>query len=200
MDGFIVDLVRGNLLVEIQSRNFSVIKRKLKTLAACHYVRLIYPIAQEKWIVKVSEDAGHYLGRRKSPKRGSVIQVFEELVSFPELLSNSNFSIDVIFIQEEELRRHERGRAWRRNGWVTHERRLIRVLDRRLFETPADFGALIPSDLSDAFTTLELAEALATAKSMAQKMAYCLRKMGAIESVGKSGNAVSYVRSNLSRE
>ena len=83
MDGFIVDLVRGNLLVEIQSRNFSVIKRKLTTLAACHYVRLIYPIAQEKWIVKVSEDAGHYLRRRKSPKRGSVIQVFGELVSFP---------------------------------------------------------------------------------------------------------------------
>jgi hypothetical protein len=116
------------------------------------------------------------------------------LVSFPQLLAHPNFSLEVLLIQEEEARRYDGTRNWRRKGWVTHERRLLQVVDRRLFETPADMRALIPASLVEPFTTTQLAEAEDQPLWLAQKMAYCLREMGAITAVGKRGRGVLYIR------
>lgn len=196
VDGFVIDIVRGDLLVEIQTGNFAAIKRKLSALVPSHPVRLVYPIAREKWIVKLAEDGNGQLGRRKSPKRGTLEQVFRELVSFPALLSHPNFTLEVLFIQEEETRRYDGKRGWRRRGWVTYERRLLQVVGSHLFETPVDVAALFPPDLCEPFTTSDLAAAIARPRWLAQKMAYCLREMGAITSTGKRGNAILYIRAN----
>jgi hypothetical protein len=201
VDGFTVDIVRGDLLVEIQTRNLSAIKRKLTTLVEQHPVRLVYPVAQDKWIVRQSEDGRRVLGRRKSPKRGTVELVFDELVSIPQLLAHSNFGLDVLLIQEEEVRRYDGTRnpqgafgSWRRRGWVTRERRLLQVVGQRLFETPQDILALVPTTLNEPFTTANLAEATDQPLWLAQKMAYCLREMGGITVVGKRGRGILYVR------
>ena len=194
VDGFFVDLVRGDLLIEIQTGGFSGIKQKLLALTEAHRLRLVYPIAREKWIVKLDGAGGRRLSRRKSPKRGQVEDVFAELVSFPRLITRPNFSLDVLLIQEEEARIHEPGRAWRRRGWVTHERRLLEVVGRHTFETGMDLLGLLPASLCEAFTTADLATALSRPRWLAQKMAYCLRKAGLIEAVGKKGRSVLYVR------
>ena len=47
VDGYVIDIVRDNLKLEIQTSNFSSIKSKLKDLVGVHRIRLIYPIAQE---------------------------------------------------------------------------------------------------------------------------------------------------------
>ena len=194
VDGFIVDIVRGDLLVEIQTGNFAAIKRKLFTLVDDHSVRLVYPIAQDKWLVKLPQNKRGQSRRRKSPKHGTYEGVFEELVSFPKLLSNPNFAVEVLLIQEEQIRRYDGRRRWRRGGWVIQERRLLQVMERRLFETPADMGALVPPDLAGPFTTANLADVIGLRRRAAQKMAYCLRKMGALVPVGKRGNAILYTR------
>ena len=49
--------------------------------------------------------------------------------------------------------------------------------------------------LIEPFTTSDLAAALAKPRILAQEMAYCLRKMGAITPVGKRRNAILYSRS-----
>jgi hypothetical protein len=194
VDGFLIDLVRGDLLVEIQTGGFSGIKQKLWTLTEAHRLRLVYPVAHEKWIVKLADDGHSQLSRRKSPKRGQVEDVFAELVSFPRLITQPNFSLDVLLIQEEEARVHEPGRAWRRRGWVTHERRLLQVLSRHTFETGMDLAKLLPLSIRGEFTTADLAAALSRPRWLAQKMAYCLREAGLIEAVGKQGRSILYVR------
>jgi hypothetical protein len=194
VDGFVIDIVRDDLLVEIQTRNFSSIKHKMAKLTAHHPVRLVFPIARQKWIVRLAADGHSQLGRRKSPKRGALVQVFQELVSFPQLMAEPNFSLHVLLIHEEQVRRLDDKRGWRRNGWVTHERRLLQVVDQRLYRNPADMSELIPSALNEPFSTLELAAAIDKPRRLAQKMAYCLREMGAITPTGKRGNAVLYAR------
>jgi hypothetical protein len=194
VDGYVIDIVRGDLLVEIQTRNVAAIKRKLVGLTALHRVRLMYPIAQEKWIIKLPKEGDGKDSRRKSPKRGTLDQVFEELVSFPKLLSSPNFSLLLLLVHEEEVRRYDAKRGWRRKGWVTQERRLLDVVDQRLFETPEDMGTLIPSELAEPFTTSDLAVAIGRPRWLAQKMAYCLREMDVIARVGKRGNAILYER------
>ena len=194
VDGFVVDIVRGPVLVEIQTRNFAAIKRKLAKLAVHNPVRLVYPIARDKWIVKLAEDGRSRLSRRKSPKRGTVENIFDELVSLPALLLNPNFSVELLLIQEEEIRRHDPLRAWRRRGWVTDERQLLRVIERRLFRVPAEVSALVPPGLAEPFTTADLALAIAKPRRLAQKMVYCLRLLGCIVMAGKKGNTVLYSR------
>jgi len=200
VDGFIIDIVRGKLLIEIQTANLSSIKKKLHTLAEDHRVRLVYPVARDKWIVKLAEDGKNALSRRMSPKHCQVEDLFGELVRLPRLLGNPNFSLDVLLTQEEEIRRYDGTRAWRRRGWVTHERRLLKVLDKRRFDRPADLGALLPPTLAEPFTTSDLAAAIARPRRLAQRMAYCLRKMDVIEAVGKDGNAILYARAHPDRE
>ena len=200
VDGFVVDILQRrsltarHQLVEIQTGNFSSIRQKLRALTANYPVRLVYPIARNKWLVKLPKEKGKEPRRRKSPKHGDFENVFEELVSFPTLLSNPNFSVEVLLIHEEEIRHYDGKRRWRRRGWVTDERRLLEVVDRRLFETPGDIGELLPSGLEEPFTTAGLADAISQRRRVAQRMAYCLRKMRVLTPVGKQGNAILYTR------
>lgn len=193
IDGFVIDLVRGDQLIEIQTRGFSSMKRKLAALLGDHHVRIVHPIARDRWIVKVSED-GEVLSRRRSPKHGVAADLFGELVSFPRLVADPRLTIEVVLTQEEELRRFDGRKGWRRGGWVVEERRLLEVVDRVVIETVGDLAALLPDDLAGDFTTADLAASSGRPRRLAQQMAYCLREVGAIEPVGKSGNAVVYRR------
>jgi hypothetical protein len=188
---FVIDIVRDDLLIEIQTRNFASIKAKLTTLVHSHRVRLIYPIAQERWIVRSATDRHGRVSRRRSPRRGRWEDLFRELVSIPQLLANRNFSLEVLLIKEEEARRFEGKRRWRRGGWAIEARRLIEVLDRRVFQDLTDWRACLPAGL-ESFTARDLATATGTRGDLAQKMAYCLRMGNAIELVGKRGRAHLY--------
>jgi len=191
VDGFVIDIVRDDLLLEIQTGNFASIKSKLTTLVRSHQVRLIYPIAQEKWIVKLAKGDSSGVTRRKSPKRGREEDLFWEMVSFPQLLANRSFSIEVLLIREEEVRRYEGKQKWRRRGWVIEERRLVKVVDQRLFGEPSDWKSFLPEGL-ESFTARDLAEAIDIRRQLAQKMAYCLRKARVIKLIGKRGRANLY--------
>jgi hypothetical protein len=198
VDGFVIDVARGrrgfarDLLIEIQVGNFSSIKRKVRQLTEHHALRLVYPIPREKWLLKMPKRKGGEVERRKSPKRGRVEEMFKELVSFPALLSRDTFSLEVVFTREEELRHYDPD-EWRNRGWVTDERRLLEVVDRRLFEGPTDTLAVLPETLPEPFTTADLAETMDGPRWLAQKMAYCLRKMGGIVQIGKRGRSKLYV-------
>ncbi|MEZ5420801.1 MAG: hypothetical protein R2708_26130 [Vicinamibacterales bacterium] len=193
VDGRQIDLVRGDLLVEIQTGSVSGIRRKLATLVEAHPVRLVYPVPAERWIVRVDRGA-RVLGRRRSPRRGRWEHAFRELVGVAPLLAHPAFSLEVVLTREEEVRRHAPGRVWHRKGWEILERRLVGVVSRRLFSHPDDYAGLLPGGLPAPFTTADLARALEVDRDLAQKMAYCLRAARAIEPAGKLRNAVVYVR------
>jgi len=185
-------------LIEIQTRNLSSINAKLRELTRSYTVRLVYPVVQEKWIVR-SGPAGKVAVRRKSPKRGRLEDLFWELVSIPQLLSHPNFSLEVLLIREEEVRRYDGRRKWRRKGWALEGRRLVEVMDRRLFGAAADWLAFVPEGLQS-FTTKDLAAVADTNRELAQKMAYCLRQAKMIELIGRQGRANLYRVANTRAE
>ena len=193
VDGFVVDIVRGDLLIEIQTGNFASIKRKMHALSANHSLRLVYPVARQKWILQLARNnRGNILSRRRSPKRGALEQLFEELVSFPKLTAHPNFSIEVLSVHEEEVRCYERKRGWRRREWVIKERRLLNVVGRMTLEEPKDLLGFIPPELAVPWTTQDLSEAIGQPRWLAQKIVYCLRESGAVKTIGKKGNAFLY--------
>jgi hypothetical protein len=196
VDDFIVDIVRGDLLIEIQIANFSTIKPKLLRLLNDHKVRLVYPIPKEKWIVHKSKVTGETSGRRRSPKKGRLSDLFSELIRISSLFSKGNLSVEVLMIEAEEVWCNDGRGSWRRKGASIEDRKLIRVLERRIFEHKADFLELLPEDLPHLFSNRNLAESLGIPVSQSRKMTYSLRKIGTITHVGKNGNQMLFARSS----
>jgi len=191
VDGFVVDIVRGDMLIEIQTGHFAAIRSKLASLLLSHPVRVVYPITQDKWIVRPRTARSRSVIRRKSPKRGRLHDLFWELVSIPQLLAHPGFSLELVVIQEEEAWRYAGKRQWRRRGWGVAERRLLGVLDQRVFGAAGDWRGFLPRELSE-FTARELATALGIGTILAQKMAYCLHRGNVIDLARKQGRANVY--------
>jgi hypothetical protein len=191
VEGYLVDVVRGEQLIEIQTSNFSAIKKKLAKLVHNYRVHLIHPVSQRKWIVRIDAN-GERVSRRRSPRRGRVEDVFLELVYMPDLMKEPNFSLEVLMVHSEEVLMDDGRGSWRRRGWSIHDRLLLEVVESQVFSEPRDFLRLLPESLRPDFTTRQLSEALGLRLNIAQKMIYALRQMGAIEAIGKRGRAPIY--------
>lgn len=191
--GYVIDVVRGDTLIEVQTGGFAPLGAKLDALLDTHEVVIVAPLAFRTRITKI-DDAGTILSDRWSPKRASFLSVFERLVSFPSLLSHPHLSIRAVGTVQREVRRHHEGRAWRRRGWVVEERQLVEVVDEIVLGGVEDAARLLPDQLGDSFTTTDLAATAGIDRRLAQRMAYCLREQGAITEVGRTGNARVYAR------
>jgi hypothetical protein len=194
VDGYLIDLVRGGTLIEIQTGGFAPLRRKLERLLDRHSVRLVVPVPLSRRIVRVSPD-GEVLSSHRSPRRGRLEDVYSRLVSLPALLAHPQFSLELLLTHEEELRRHEPGRAFRRRGWVVTGRSLLAVERRLTLATPEDAAMLLPP-LPTLFDTAELAAAVGCDRRLAQQMTYCMRSIGVLATDGRRGCAVLYRRAS----
>ncbi len=190
VEGFVVDIIRGDLLIEIQTRGFSAMRRKFDRLLDTHPIRLVHPVPATKWIVKL-DDEGNPVSRNRSPKRGVGLDVCAELVSFPSLLSHPNFSIEVLMTEEEEVWAAS-SKGWRRRGYVVDHRRLLDVRETVRLDGPGDLGHQLPDDLPDIFNTADIAGGLGRSRHAAQEVAYCLRLSGAAAVVGRDKSGIRY--------
>lgn len=189
--GFVVDILRGPTVIEIQTRGASRLRHKLTRLLTAHPVRLVLPVAVKTTIVEIDE-AGSSSQERTSRRHGDLLDVFRDLVGLRDVLTDPNFSIDVVLLHEKEIR-HARSSRGRRSYTVC-ERHVLRVLNCISLHDPADYLTALPVGIEEPFTTADLAAALRRPRWMAQKIAYVLRGIGALHAVGKRGNAVLYSR------
>ena len=191
VNGFVADAVREGVIYEVQTGSFSGLRRKMESLLADQRVVLVHPIAAKKYIVKQGPDAGP---KRLSPKRGKLNHILNELVYLPSLLSHPNFAVEAVMTEEEEIRVFDPKKRRRRGGWRVVERHLVTLGEGMRIEQPDDLFQFIPGDLPAEFSTKHLALAMDESRSLAQKMAYCLRHSGITEVCGKEGNAILYRR------
>ena len=186
LGNYIVDILRGNLVIEVQTKNFSALKEKLQVLTEKNQVRLVYPLPEKKWITHVAKDHA-VLNKRKSPRKGKLTDLFRELVMIPNIIGEENFSLEVLLIDEEEVRCDDGRGSWRRRGVSVKDRKLLKVNDRILFQNKSDYLKILPVDLNDVFTNRELAQLAKISARTARQITNCLRKGGVIQLVRKKG-------------
>jgi len=188
VDRFVIDLLRADgELVEVQTGGFGPLAAKLDALLDAHRMRIVYPVAAERRIIRIDEH-GQVLTTRRSPKRATAAAVFDRLVAFPSLLLHPNLTIEVLLLRED----HVRGpgpTTTRRRTRDPGERRLVDVLDRITLRTAEDVVAALPDLPREPFTTRELAAVLGCGTLLAQRAVYCLRAIGIVEPAGKRGRA-----------
>lgn len=182
-------------LVEVQCAGLSAIRDKVRRLVRGNDVVVVKPIIRRRTLVKRARRKGKIQSRRLSPRRGCVLDVFEELVHFVTVFPNDRLTLELVIVDIEEHRLPPLRRRWTRRRYRVEDRRLLDVVDRLPLATASDLSSLLPAGLPDGdFTTRELAEQLDQPRWIAQRVAYCLRQTGAIDSVGKQGNAIVYRR------
>ena len=186
---FVIDLVRADgELVEVQTRGFGALGKKLDALLDDHRIRVVHPIAAERRIVRADEH-GEVLSARRSPKRATAVAVFDELVAFPSLLTHPNLTLEILLTREDHVRAPEPVRTRRRTR-DPGQRRLITILDRVELKSPQDLTrVLVPQPATEPFTTRELATALKCRLVLAQRIVYCLKANGLLEPAGRRGKA-----------
>lgn len=190
---YVIDLVRSDgELVEVQTGGFAALGRKFDALLDDHRMRLVYPVAAERRIVRVDPD-GQVISARRSPKRGIALDVFDRLVSFPSLLTHPNLTLEVLLLREDHIRAPEPVRSPRRRRTSDPgERRLVDVLGRHELYGADDLVGLLPALPREPFTTRQLAASTQCRVLLAQRIVYCLRAIGVLEAAGKRGRAPLY--------
>jgi hypothetical protein len=191
-----IDVARPNQLVEIQLASLTAIRDKIAALVKEHRVLLVKPIIARKTLVKLSRAGGRVIERRQSPKRGQLLDVFDELVHFTRVFPHRRLVLEVLLVEIEEWRYPGHGRRrWRRPGdHQVEDQRLVSVLEIHQFRSAGDLCRLLPPQLPRPFHTGQLADGLGVQRWVAQRMAYCLREMGAVKMVGKQRGAWLYER------
>lgn len=191
-----IDAIRGGRLIEIQHGSLGAIRDKIARLLEDHRVTVVKPIVALKHLVKLDARGGEVVDRRRSPKRGQLLDVFDELVYFTRVFPHRRLMLEVALVEVEELRYpgHGRRRRRRANDFVVEDQRLVEIVETYQFRTLTDLRRMLPSGLPKSFHTGHLAERLEVRRHIAQRMAYCLRETGAIHMVGKQGNALLYSR------
>jgi hypothetical protein len=191
LDRFRVDAIAGGRLIEIQHGSLGAIRDKIRTLLAEHRVTIVKPIVMTKTLVKQACQGGEVLQRRLSPKRGTMLDLFDELVHFTRVFPHRRLTLEVLLVEIEEWRYpgHGRRRRWRENDHVVEDQRLVAIHEKHRLRTARDLADLVRCPLPEPFHTGDLAASLQVARWIAQRIAYCLLQMGALRQVGKKGNA-----------
>jgi len=194
VDGFRIDVVRGRELIEVQHGPLSALRDKTKQLLTEHRVRIVKTLVGRKMLIKRKKKDGEVVSRRWSPKRGGWLDVFDELIHFMNVFPHPQLKLELLLVDIEEWRYPGHGRRrWRRPGdHQVEDQKLLDVTDRRVLQKAKDLQTFLPRGLPKPFDTAELCEGLGVERWAAQRMAYCMRKAGAIQEVGRRGNALLY--------
>lgn len=202
--GKVVDLVRaiparGVELVEVQTKRLDKIAAKVLALAETNKVRVVHPIAAETVIGRICPETGELLSERRSPKRGGLWDLFDELVRAPSLIAARNVTVEVLLVRSRELRRRDGKGSWRRRGDTVLSRDLEEVLESRSFRTRAEWLRLLPAG-SGSWTSASLGAALGVRADTARKILYSYAKAGLLSEAGKSGRHKVYETLGVARK
>jgi hypothetical protein len=170
----------------------SALRDKVRDLLQRHRVVVVKPLVSRKLLIRRDLPGGDIVSSRFSPIRESVYHLFEDLVHFVNVFPNPRLTLEVVLTEQEEHRITRARRRRRGPDYRVEDRLLTQIVSSTKLKTAADLRRLLPATLPGQFTTDDLAKHAEIPRWLAQKMAYCLRKTGAVELLGKERNALAY--------
>ncbi|MCK9169068.1 MAG: hypothetical protein M0P01_01490 [Treponema sp.] len=195
-NGKIYDIVdQEDNVIEIQTKNVSkLLKKSMTVLQSGKKIKIVHPVIIEKHIELYGKD-GTRISRRKSPIKGSLYDIFDELTGLYSVLLDENFSLDVLEITMTELRirttepvQSPNGRRRYRKNWNKTDKILNEILKTHTFCSAENYLKLIPIQCFPEFSAKELSAALKTDKTLpasaashAHLMIWVLNKMNLIK-------------------
>lgn len=193
LDGFRIDAIAASgELIEIQHAGLGALRDKTRRLLnrSRHSLRIVKPIIARKRVVTLAKRNGEIIRSRMSPKRGELLDLFQDLVHFADVFPMKRLTLEFVLIDAEEVR-IDRAQVRRRGKkYISLDQQLISVGQSIELRTARDLLLLLPLEqLPTPFDTAQLAAAFQRPRWFAQKVGYCLRQTGIAKLVGKRGNS-----------
>jgi hypothetical protein len=202
---FRIDAIVDGRLIEVQVASLAAIRAKTVSLLKQGFeVTVVKPLTARKQIVRRERRDGPEVSRRWSPRRQSFADVFDELVHFLGAFPHPKLTLELLLITEEEVRLARAKRWSRQRDYRIADRHLRGIEDRRVLRTATDLLEVLPPDVRrlcarEPFTTADLAVAAEVNRALAQKIAYCFRKLGVWKTIGKRQTAWLYQSTTVRR-
>lgn len=192
---FVADIFRDNEIIEIQTRNFYGMKKKLAFFLERYPVTIVYPMANEKYINWIDPDTGEIKNRRRSPKKPHPQEMAHELIHILPFIEDPNLSFHIIFINVEDYRLLNGWDRSKKKGSERYERIPTAIVSEKYIRSASDYSWFIPDGLPAEFTKKEYKKSAGITDTCAQRMLYILMKLDLVRRVGKRGRAWIYARS-----
>lgn len=190
--GFVADIRTPAGIIEIQTRSFSKLRRKLTTFLQNEEVTLVYPLAYRKWVRWLDPDTGEITAARRSPKTGQPADACFELNMIRDLLGHERLHIRLLFLDIEEYRYLNGWSQDRKKGSTRADRVPRSVIKEICLDHPLDYLQFLPDELPDTFTATELRQNARFTTKQSQWVLHCLRSVGVIHISGKTGRKYQY--------
>lgn len=192
IEGMYADIFTGKEIIEIQTRSFDQVRKKLDRFLPNYPVTVVLPIPSTKWLIWINEETGELSTPRKSPKKGSEYAAFKELYKIKPYLKKEGLTIVLLFLDMEEYRLLNGWSKDKKKGSHRYDGIPLEIKKEVRFECPQDYANLIPDTLTGQFTCAEFAKAVKINKTLANVVLNILFHMEVVARVGKKGNAFVY--------
>lgn len=197
---YVADIMQSDgHIFEIQTQGFGRLKGKLDLFLQTNDVTVVYPYPLIRYTVTLSSDGQVLTERRKSPRPGRVLAVFDELYRIKSFLLHPRLKVRLLFLEVTDYRMQQAPSARKRGRGSTRVERMPAALLGDISPTcPADWAALLPEGLPQTFSSAEVAAAARVRRPYAQSALNVLAHLGAVRTVGKQGNTILYQRTEPS--
>lgn len=189
---YVADIVGENGIIEIQTANFSALRKKLITFLDVTSVTVVHPIYKNRWIHWVNPQSGEIMQKRKSPKQGSSFELLFDLYYIRDLLQHPNFTLIVPIIDIAEYRSLDGWSKDKKKGASKIDRIPLALLEELYFHHISDYEQLLPSTLAELFTSKDFAKYLHAGSRKVSFALQTLKTLHLIEQDGKDGRAFLY--------
>ena len=192
VEGFVADIFTGSEIIEIQTKGFFRLRRKLEAFLPNYPVTIVYPVTHLKWLRWVNEETGEISAARKSPKVGSGHEIFSEIYGLKMLLPNANLTFRIVLLDVEEYRLLNGWSKDKKKGSTRSDGIPTDIFREISLSTTEDFKQMIPEALPEEFTSVDYKAAIHGSKSLAGIELNILTHIGAVERIGKKGHNILY--------
>ena len=192
IENFVADIYTGSEIVEIQTRSFNAMRRKLDAFLPLYPVTIVYPIPHEKWLRWMDEEAGELSVKRKSPKHGNPYRAFIELYKIRPYLSDPNLKFRFALLDMEEYRLLNGWSKDKKKGSERYDRIPMKFVEEVCIDRREDYMQFIPYEIKEPFTTKDFAKSAKIPAKLAGTVLLILYDLGIVARTGKQGNSYLY--------
>lgn len=192
INGYIADILNNGVITEIQTRDFSRLKSKLKAYIPEYKVRIVYPVNIVKYINWVDTVTQEVLERRKSPSRVSKQDIFKELYKIREFLREDKITFTVVLLQTEEYKYLDGYGKNNKSHATKIDKIPTSIIDEINFSIVGGYEQFIPNTLKDKFNSKDFSKEAHCNIEIARITLLILTELGVVKRVGKENRSYTY--------
>ncbi len=188
IDGYYVDILNGNNIIEVQTKQFNKLVKKINYLLSLnkYKINIVYPVFTNKIFYNCENNM--ISEPKKSPKKLKYPEIFYELYKIKTLLNHKDLKITLLLLEINEYRQINKSRK----GYELLDRVPTRFVDEIILDNNNDYLKLLPNNLPLNFCTHDLVCLTKCNIKYVSRMVNVMKYLKIIDVIGKEGRKYIY--------